>query len=645
MTEGAFSRLVAVVACGLAIVPGAVVLAGQLSSPPLRPLGQAPPADAPTALVLGEVVDATTDRPIPGAIVTSGSGAPRSTAARTPVPQRVLTDGDGYFVLRDLPSGNYNLTAAAPGYLDGGYGQGRPHGRIQPLRLEDGQRAGDVVLRLWRASVISGSVTDETGAPMIGLTVLISRRVTVNGRVELRPSEGAATRTNDQGAYSAAALRPGEYVVAVPAGMTVVPAGQVTADAMSAAALRASGADALVRGGAAADSSAVSFGDLQVLLGPTNALAEYLPLVGGANGRAQAYPTTFHPSATMIEGGDVITLGVGDQRTADVQLRPVATASVSGILVTAEGPAVSSAVHLIPSFAVQTPAERSFAAAVTVTDQHGRFVFPAVAAGSYSALSWRKPSRNSGLAKPLPAEPALFAEAPVIVDDAPVDVTLALRRGAMLTGRILLEGASPVPRFQMFQPVLGAWFQPAWSLAFNAGPMAETRVSDDGEFVREGVPPGRYSPNVLSSVSPPPGWYLKSATIEGHDLLRSPAMVDGQDVSGIVITFADRPAAVSGFVTDTAGRKDASAGVLAFPVDYESWLDNGSPSAVARAIPAAQTGAYSIQDLPPGDYLIAAVAFEKLDDWQPEMVKSLAGLATRVTLANGAEARVDLRRR
>ena len=83
---------------------------------------------------------------------------------------------------------------------------------------------------------------------------------------------------------------------------------------------------------------------------------------------------------------------------------------------------------------------------------------------------------------------------------------------------------------------------------------------------------------------------------------------------------------------------------MAFPVDYQSWLDNGSPPAVVRAIPAAQTGAYTIPDLPPGEYLVAAVGLEMLDDWQPAMAKALAGQATRVTLVNGTAARADLRR-
>jgi Carboxypeptidase regulatory-like domain len=498
-------------------------------------------------------------------------------------------------------------------------------------------------VRLWRESVISGTVTDETGAPVTGVTVLINRRVTVNGRVELRPQQ-YGKRTNDQGVYSQAAIPPGDYVVTVPAGMTVTRADQAAPDATVAAALRASGADTLISG-EAARSSGVRLGNFFVLPGGANSLAGQLPLTTLPSGRVVTYPTTFHPSVTTLGAAGIIKLGVGEERIVDVQLQPVTTAHVSGTVVAPDGPAVNYAVHLIPDFAAHTPVERYFETAVTVTDQSGRFVFPAVAAGSYSVLTWKKPTRNSGLSSALPAESALFAEAAVVVEDAPATVALALRPGAMLRGRIILEGATTPPRPQIFQAVLGSWFQPPWPLAFNAGPIAETRVTADWEFMREGVPPGRYTPNVSSNFSLPPGWFLKSATIEGRDLLREPVVVDGQDVSGIVITFTDRPATVSGLVTDAAGRTDVAAGVLAFPLDYQSWLENGSPPAVARAIPAAPSGAYTIPDLPPGDYLVAAVGLEMLDDWQPAMVKALAGQATRVTLANGTIARVDLRRR
>ena len=174
MSDRARSRFVAVLACVLAIAPVAFAHDGQVTATPPRPLGQASSGATPTGLILGQVVDATTNKPISRAMVTISGVAPqRPVMAGGQGPQRVLTDGDGTSSFAIWRSA-YNLAAVAPGYLSGGHGQRRPEGRTQPFVLEEGQRVGDVVVRLWRENVIGGTVTDETGAPVTGVTVPIS---------------------------------------------------------------------------------------------------------------------------------------------------------------------------------------------------------------------------------------------------------------------------------------------------------------------------------------------------------------------------------------------------------------------------------------------------------------------------------------
>ncbi len=595
--------------------------------------------------ILGQVVDGETNRPIPRATVTlTVTGArPVPSAAEGPPP--VITDADGHFLFRGLPGGSYTFWPAAPGYLLGGYGQRRPLGPTQPFVLGEGQRAGGVVLRLWRGSIIAGLVTDETGAPVSGVNVLISKRIVTNGRVELRVYD-YGNRTDDRGAYSRSNIPPGEYVVSVPAGMTVARVGRTALDQSAEAALRASGASAIT-GRGMSSRSGVRAGDFLVLPGGLNTLAGQLPLAVRADDRLVTYPTTFHPGATALAGAAVIEIGVGEERTdVNVQMRPVITSPVHGTLVAPDGPAANYAVHLIPDFAAHTPLERSFEAAVAITDAAGGFTFPAVAAGAYVVQSWRMPSRNTSLLNDLPAEPSLWAEAPISVDAAPVHVPLTLRRGAALRGRVVLEGTRPPPMPRQFQAPLGAWFQPPWPLAFGAGPIAETRVTADWEFMREGVPPGTYVPNIASNFKPPAGWYFKSATVEGRDLFRSPLVLDGLDASGIVVTFTDRPTTLSGVVTDGSGRPDPDAAVFVFPADYQTWLQNGLPAAAAQTVAVAQTGAYEFSHIPPGDYLIAAASIDLLEDWLEEsVVGTLAAGATRVSLASGTSTRRDLRQR
>ena len=72
-----------------------------------------PSLSAGTGLVVGQVVDAASGRPVAGAIVgiSGGSNAP----------SRVLTGSDGRFVFRDLGRAAYNITATKPGYADGAH--------------------------------------------------------------------------------------------------------------------------------------------------------------------------------------------------------------------------------------------------------------------------------------------------------------------------------------------------------------------------------------------------------------------------------------------------------------------------------------------------------------------------------------------
>ena len=62
-----------------------------------------------------------------------------------------------------------------------------------------------------------------------------------------------------------------------------------------------------------------------------------LPLPLRADGRRQAYPTTFHPVARQLTDAALVQLGPGEQRRGiDVTLRPVPVSRITGTL---EGPA------------------------------------------------------------------------------------------------------------------------------------------------------------------------------------------------------------------------------------------------------------------------------------------------------------------
>src|SRR5258705_535611 len=74
------------------------------------PRAQTPPQPAATGLIMGRVVDGTTERPVAAVIVTLTSGS-----AAAP-PSRVITDSGGRFLFHDLPPGRYSfsVTGASP---------------------------------------------------------------------------------------------------------------------------------------------------------------------------------------------------------------------------------------------------------------------------------------------------------------------------------------------------------------------------------------------------------------------------------------------------------------------------------------------------------------------------------------------------
>src|SRR5262245_18580523 len=191
--------------------------------------GGPPPAAAPpkgTGVVIGQVVDGTTDRPVADAVVNIGFGRgspPLPGRAGTPpafLP--VITGADGRFVFRDLPAGRTPLTASASGYIESTAGGASPLGQVRPLELADGQRITDLKIRLFKYAVVTGTIVDEAGEPAVGVQVRAVRRPFPGQGLQF--GEFVEVSTDDRGAYRISTLKPGDYYIAVPQTYSTVPA-------------------------------------------------------------------------------------------------------------------------------------------------------------------------------------------------------------------------------------------------------------------------------------------------------------------------------------------------------------------------------------------------------------------------------------
>jgi hypothetical protein len=626
-----------------------------------------PPADTRSrATVSGRVVDAVTGRPVAGAIVTP-AGSAVVTSAASPQPARALTNGDGLFALRDLQKGALHLGAAKNGYAPAMLNQQRPGGSGQSIPIEDGQRIVDVVIRMWRNSSISGTIVDEAGEPVVGARVQAFPRIFVAGR--RKHSSGPVALTDDRGMYRLANLEPGDYAVGVPSTQIAVPT-EVMDAFFGAAPLGDRRRGELARELNAIGSATVPAGsqyamavaDQTFVLGLGTALPVQQP------GSAPAvYPTVFYPSAAVVGEAAIVSVRSGDERVSvDLQLRPVRTTRVSGTVVAPDGPAANVGVHLVTAGARDLTG--ALDVAVTMTNGSGGFTFPAVPPGAYAIEVLRPPrepvhiDHGSSLSvtpggsvtlgshvppagppppPPVPLDATLWARMPVAVGEASLDdVIVPLATGARVTGRVEFEGTADKPSASALTGIRinldsadGSRLADT-GLAFQAG-----RPDEDGSFRTFGVPPGQY---VLRATSPG-GWTLKGAFLNGRDLTDAAFELEAKDLAGVVLTFTDRPAGLTGHVRTGQG-VDPAAVVIAFPTDTSAWIGRGPYPRRLRTARAAADGAYSITGMVPGEYYLAAVTEDAFPDVQdPALLQALTRIARQVRVIDGERRTEDVR--
>ena len=123
-------------------------------------------------------------------------------------PRSTGTNQDGKFRLDDLAPGAYRVIVNAPGYVTASEAsQGR---REWPY-----YRPGDSVsITMMKGGVITGTVVNSNGEPVVGLAIEATRVRDANGR-HVRGTNRAAYRwTDDRGIYRVYGLEPGSYIVA-----------------------------------------------------------------------------------------------------------------------------------------------------------------------------------------------------------------------------------------------------------------------------------------------------------------------------------------------------------------------------------------------------------------------------------------------
>jgi hypothetical protein len=592
----------------------AILLLVQLPGPAQR-------GDSMSAMIVGQVVDGESGRPLAGALV-AVTGPPAADGG--PVP-RILTGSDGRFVFRGLRRGSYNLGALKSGFSDGAYGRTRPAGPSVPLTLADGERTGEPVLRLWRHASISGAVLDELGEHLVGVRVQAYRRTTIAGQRRYLPTGTALT--DDRGIYRVGGLIPGDYIVGTVSRHVSLPlsaAGEMAGGG--------TGAAALLGVMPQASTQMIHLGGAGYVVG--NGTATPPP---HDQGRVQIYPSMFHPGAPAGDAATVIPLRAGEEHlSADLRLSPVVTVSVSGRAVGPDGPVNTTALRLVAANTPEIPLEND--AIATLTDRNGAFTFPVVPTGHYRVVLLRGVA-GPGARLNTEQNSVLWADMPVSVGEEDITgLAVSALAGVRVSGRVELEGSGSAgwPSLNTI-PVL---IEPADRVPGAAVSTIIVRVSDAGEFRSPPLPGGRYYVRIQNS---PAGWMFKSATLEGRDAVDTPLEIAG-DTPNVLITFTDRWSGVRGVVQNRQG-PDNGAVVIVFPTDRETWGSSGANPRRVRTIRPGKSGEYSL-NMPPGEYYILAVPDEQAADWQdPAFMDAASRAAVRVAIVEGERKLQDLRTR
>ena len=241
---------------------------------------------------------------------------------------------------------------------------------------------------------------------------------------------------------------------------------------------------------------------------------------------------------------------------------------------------------------------------------------------------------------PIPPEPTWWANAPVTVGDREVSgLSVTLRQGTRLSGRLEFDGAAERPAEDRLRLTSVQFEQAdARQSSFSQFTLQRAVVEANGQFKTYQLQPGRYvirAPGV-------PGWTLRSAVVNGKDAADASFDLGEEEISNIVLTFADKVTELNGAVRNSKG-PDPNGTVLLFPADSSLWMDHGPSPRRFRSARTGTDSSYRFAGVAAGDYLLVAIPGGTPSDWiEPRYLQKLAAVATRFTVTEGERKRQDL---
>ena len=366
----------------------------------------------PEAIIVGRVVRADDNAPVAGASVRVEATDQKQHFA---APGATTTSDDGRFSIAGLASGRYRMRAFAEGLVST---------ETIELNLEAGHRSGEVVMRLAKASRLSGVVTDGRD-PIVGATVSLG--MGAGSLNAVTQSDGGFVI--DPVGRGLASIHVRDYEVRTPKTITIdrsdVSGVRVLVDQMGSIAGRVT-----YQGKPAAGAQVFP----SMNLGPTIAEADGSYVVHG-----------LPPGRYLVSSGDAtnsafghaaaeLTLGKGEHRTGvDIEINYAG--AISGVLVEGNGAPVAGAAVVFEKLDYND-------AGTDMTGPDGSFRVRSLMGGEY------RPSVRSSLRGAAPLRLAPESPATVTLKDGTSETTgvrlVVIRDHASIAGSIVDGGSQPI---------------------------------------------------------------------------------------------------------------------------------------------------------------------------------------------------------
>ncbi len=337
----------------------------------------------------------------------------------------------------------------------------------------------------------------------------------------------------------------------------------------------------------------------------------------GRGRRGQSFPPTYYPGVPSPEQATRIEVSAGGEVGGfHLTLIESHTYSVSGRVLAAEGsPAQSVRIMTVNR---SSPGQVSLRGGAT-TDLQGTFKVAGLLPGRYRLIA----SRGRG------QEPQIASASVEVIDRDIQGLTLALGSGASITGRIVSENEEPALNWRRVSVATRSAEGGGRGFRFGGGGRP---IEEDFSFRISNLPGGLYR---LSVNLPPGNHYVESIRAQGQDIIdRLIEMNDHDQLSGVEVRVSPHGSRISGVVqSEEDGKAVDGATVLVFSADPQQ---RGSFSRFTRTTQTDQTGRYSLEGLPPAEYLVCAlVEHESGRESEPEYLNGLEGDSTTIDVSAG----------